>query len=108
MILIIANPTIIKIDNRPIFLFRSRSEGLLTEKETRIYTPVAKKIPTGVARHTEEAPTRGPLKKNTRTKSGRRAGKRIQKRARIVGEGIFNLSSQELSMEELAVLDKGL
>lgn len=41
-------------------------------------------------------------------KRGCRAGTRIQKEKRVIGEGVFNLSGKELTTEEMAVLDKGL
>lgn len=57
---------------------------------------------------TKESTSRRQIKIKSRTKRGNRAGKRLKKKKRTLGENVVNLSGIELTTEQLAVLDKGL
>lgn len=48
------------------------------------------------------------MKKAFRAKRGSRGGRRTQRRKKKIGKGVFNLSTKELTTQELSILDKGL
>lgn len=49
----------------------------------------------------------GRAKKKSKSKRDCRAGRKAQKKGRPLGEGVFNLSVSELTLNKLKVLDKG-